>query len=403
MEHAANEVLAILEQKGYTSYKVGGFVRDTLLQLPIHDIDIATSATPEQVMNLFSKVIPTGMKHGTVTIFYQGYWFEVTTFRQDHEYLNHRHPDQVTFVQDIKVDLSRRDFTINAMAMDRFGNLIDPFHGSQDLKDGLLRAVGQPLQRFEEDALRVLRGLRFSVRYALTIEPKTWDAMMKAGSLLLTISKERVRDEFSKMLEGRDGLKAVDLLSTKGLLPFLDWHELFVRLSERPGRDRFNRFTDTTSRWAALFYGNSLTEARWFLTRWRFSNKFSSEVLTYLEIAEKERLTEREGKVLLLEFGLETVTRARELVKLKSDNHEDHERWKRWKEELFLHHPKELQVTGRDLLENYKKPPGPWVKETLQMLFEKAAIEGIPNCREVLLKEARAINDNHEGSNIENV
>lgn len=403
MVHAANEVLAILEHNGFTAYKVGGFVRDTLLQLPIHDIDIATSATPEQVMNLFSRVIPTGIKHGTVTVFHQGYWFEVTTFRQDHEYVNHRHPDQVTFVQDINKDLSRRDFTINAMAMDRFGQLIDPYHGTQDLKDGLLRAVGEPLKRFEEDALRILRGLRFSVRYSLTIEPGTWDAMNQAGSLLMNISKERVRDELSKMLEGRDWLKAIDLLSTQGLLPFSDWHQLFFRLSRCPGRKRLSGFADPITRWAALLYGDNLAEARVFLTRWRFSNKFANEVLTYLEIAEKERVNEREGKLLLLKFSLETVTRARELVKLKSDQREEHERWKRWKEELFLHHPKELRVTGRDLLECCKKPPGSWVKETLQILFEKAAIQGIPNCRELLLKEARAINVNHEGSNIENV
>ena len=143
--------MKILIENGFKAYIVGGFVRDSLLGIPNNDIDLTTNATPEQVMALFPKTVPTGLKHGTVTIIEDGEDFEITTFRQDGEYIDGRRPENVIFTSSIKEDLSRRDFTINAMAMDINGNIIDPFNGREDLKNGIIRAVGEP-KRFTEDA-----------------------------------------------------------------------------------------------------------------------------------------------------------------------------------------------------------------------------------------------------------
>lgn len=397
MEKAANEVLAILETHGFSAYKVGGFVRDTLLGIPVQDIDIATSARPEQVMALFSKVIPTGIQHGTVTVLWKGHGFEVTTYRQEKEYVNHRHPQEVIFVDSIEGDLGRRDYTINAMAMDRIGNLIDPYGGKKDLEEGILRAVGDPLQRFDEDALRILRGLRFCIRFSLTIETNTWKAMKEASCSLLQISKERVRDEISKMIEGKAPAQAVDLLSMDGLLPFPDWREKFTRLSQYVGKNWLNRCSSPVLRWAALLYGDSEEEVRTFLLQWRFSNKFSQVVRAYLHIAEKDNLGEREAKELLLTYGLEKVQQGRHLLYLHDLLPDVKEPWETWDAQLFIRDSRELALTGADLASEIKKQPGPWIKESLQLLFERVAIEGFPNDRGLLIKEARKINGDHEG------
>ena len=193
-------VLKNLSSHGYPCCIVGGCVRDMFLRVPPNDWDIATAATPEEVIALFPDSIPTGIQHGTVTVRSGGQFVEVTTFRDDGDYQDHRHPDHVRFVGDLNTDLGRRDFTINAIAVTSDGMLVDPWHGIEDIRSGIIRAVGDPKLRFEEDALRMLRAFRFSSRLGFEIEENTFFAILANARLAAGLSAERVRDEMEKIL-----------------------------------------------------------------------------------------------------------------------------------------------------------------------------------------------------------
>jgi tRNA nucleotidyltransferase (CCA-adding enzyme) len=202
LSSGAAVLLDALHAAGYAAYAVGGCVRDGLLGLCPHDWDLCTSALPQQVMNLFGeeRCIPTGLQHGTVTVKQGGGLYEITTFRTEGTYSDGRHPDEVHFVPDVREDLARRDFTINAMAYNEKEGLIDPFGGQNDLQQGIVRAVGVPHQRFTEDALRILRLYRFAARYGFAIDPATGQAAEALCTHLDCVSAERIEEELSKLL-----------------------------------------------------------------------------------------------------------------------------------------------------------------------------------------------------------
>ena len=202
LDPGAALLLDALHGAGHAAYAVGGCVRDSLLGLDPHDWDLCTSARPEQVMALFGeeKCIPTGLQHGTVTVKQGGRLYETTTFRTEGAYSDGRHPDAVCFVPDVREDLARRDFTINAMAYSAEEGLIDPFDGRDDLAAHLVRAVGEPERRFEEDALRILRLYRFAARFGFAIDPATGAAARALGPHLDCVSAERIQEELLKLL-----------------------------------------------------------------------------------------------------------------------------------------------------------------------------------------------------------
>ena len=202
MDEGAAELLDTLHRAGYAAYVVGGCVRDSLLGLTPYDWDLCTSALPQQGMELFGaeKCIPTGLQHGTVTVKQSGALYEITTFRTEGAYTDGRHPDEVHFVPDVREDLARRDFTINAMAYNAKEGLIDPFGGQADLQSGVLRAVGVPHQRFTEDALRILRLYRFAARFGFSIDPPTAQAAQELCAHLDCVSVERIEEELAKLL-----------------------------------------------------------------------------------------------------------------------------------------------------------------------------------------------------------
>ena len=202
LDPGAALLLDALHGAGHAAYAVGGCVRDSLLGLDPHDWDLCTSARPEQVMALFGeeKCIPTGLQHGTVTVKQGGRLYETTTFRTEGAYSDGRHPDAVCFVPDVREDLARRDFTINAMAYSAEEGLIDPFGGRDDLAAHLVRAVGEPERRFEEDALRILRLYRFAARFGFAIDPATGAAARALGPHLDCVSAERIQEELLKLL-----------------------------------------------------------------------------------------------------------------------------------------------------------------------------------------------------------
>jgi len=218
-------VLTELEKNGYEAYIVGGCVRDSLLGLAPHDYDVTTSAKPEEVISVFERTVPTGIKHGTVTVLVENEPVEVTTFRTEGEYTDSRRPDRVEFVTDIESDLSRRDFTVNAMAYNHSTGLKDYFGGVNDLNEKILRAVGDPYKRFSEDALRILRLFRFASQLEFKIEEKTYEAALDLAHNLENISSERIFVELIKAVTGKNPTAIAPLLEGGGL-DFLGFSKL---------------------------------------------------------------------------------------------------------------------------------------------------------------------------------
>lgn len=210
-------IIQTLRKNGYEAYYVGGCVRDTLLGRQVHDWDITTSALPEQTMACFAHVEPTGLRHGTITVFLDDTEAEVTTFRTDGAYRDGRHPEEVTFVRTLSQDLARRDFTVNAMAMDDRLQVTDLYGGLEDLRKKRIRCVGVPDKRFREDALRMFRALRFSAQLGFEIETETERAIARNGALHENLSAERIRDEVEKIICSTNP-QVLDKLARMGLL-----------------------------------------------------------------------------------------------------------------------------------------------------------------------------------------
>lgn len=204
---AVQELLRRLEANGYAAYAVGGCVRDSLLGLTPNDWDICTAATPEETAATFAHTVLTGAKYGTVTVLRQNIPYEVTTFRTEDGYRDHRHPERIDFVRELSDDLSRRDFTINAMAADASGLVHDPMGGTDDLKKGRIRCVGQAEARFSEDALRILRALRFAARFGFTVEAETAQAIHRLAPTLSHVAPERLKKELTGLLCGKNAAK----------------------------------------------------------------------------------------------------------------------------------------------------------------------------------------------------
>lgn len=211
------KILSVLEYKGFKAYIVGGCVRDILMKKAPHDYDIATSASPEQIKSLFNKTTDTGIKHGTVTVIENGIPFEVTTFRTESGYSDLRRPDKVYFVKDIKEDLSRRDFTMNAIACSLNGEIADPFGGQNDIKNKIIKTVGNPNKRFSEDALRILRLFRFSSALNFLPEKNTLNAALELSNELKKISTERIVSELKKTVCSDFPENSEPLLNIKAL------------------------------------------------------------------------------------------------------------------------------------------------------------------------------------------
>lgn len=210
-------IIDTLVKNGFEAYLVGGCVRDMLMGIPPHDYDITTSAPPEAILTLFEKTVPTGIKHGTVTVINGGIAAEVTTYRADGDYADHRRPMSVTFVKSLKEDLARRDFTVNAIAYNKDEGIKDFFGGTEDINNKILRAVGEPEKRFTEDSLRILRLFRFASVLEFTPENETLNAALKCAPLLESISAERISSELRRDVNGKNPMSLKPLTDTKGL------------------------------------------------------------------------------------------------------------------------------------------------------------------------------------------
>ncbi len=216
------EVGARFIQNGYHCYLVGGAIRNMVAHLPVTDYDLATDAKPEQVMRLFKRVIPTGIKHGTVTVLYKSSQFEVTTFRVEGEYSDSRRPDSIAYTPSIYEDLKRRDFTINSLALNlKNDELIDPHDGRKDLGRKIIRAIGDPNERFSEDALRMLRACRFAAELNFSIDKPTHNGIKRNCKKIKKVSSERIRDELIKMLLSEQPSEGIEIMEQTGLLSLI--------------------------------------------------------------------------------------------------------------------------------------------------------------------------------------
>ena len=293
------KILSILYFEGCAGYIVGGCVRDSILGLIPNDWDICTNCVPEDMLHIFSsfKIILTGFKHGTVTVVIGGENYEITTYRIDSNYIDGRHPEKVTFTEKLKEDLKRRDFTINAMAYNDRVGLVDHHGGLQDILDKKIRCVGDPLERFEEDYLRMLRGVRFAVQLGYSLEQNTFDAIKKLCRNIANISAERIREELNEILLSREPSRGFRLLNATGLLKYI-MPELcicvgFDQRNPYHCKDVFDHTLDVVDnteadlilRLAALFHDIGKPET--FFIDERHIGRFFGHSIRGAEIAEK--------------------------------------------------------------------------------------------------------------------
>ena len=399
LDPGAALLLDALHGAGHAAYAVGGCVRDSLLGQAPHDWDLCTSARPEQVMELFGeeKCIPTGLQHGTVTVKQGGRLYETTTFRIEGAYSDGRHPDAVHFVPDVREDLARRDFTINAMAYSAEEGLIDPFGGRDDLAAHLVRAVGEPERRFEEDALRILRLYRFAARFGFSVDPATGAAARALGPHLDCVSAERIQEEMLKLLAASAPGRYLEPAVLAVILPELHPLEELERFAEScrvidrlvPGAE------NVPARLAALLLPLGEEGTRKALRRLKCSNALTEETAVLVrEIGTSGPATDPAVSVrrLLGRYGLTAVER---LAALGAAGHPEQaadfaaraELARQMEADGVCCRIAQLAVNGRDLMAAGAKP-GPGLRQLLEQLLEAVITGQVPNEKQALLAAA---------------
>jgi len=391
MDEGAAELLDTLHGAGYAAYVVGGCVRDSLLGLTPHDWDLCTSALPQQGMELFGeeKCIPTGLQHGTVTVKQGGGLYEITTFRTEGTYTDGRHPDEVHFVPDVREDLARRDFTINAMAYNAKEGLIDPFGGQADLQSGILRAVGVPHQRFTEDALRILRLYRFAARFGFAIDPPTAQAAQELCAHLDCVSVERIEEELAKLLSAPAPAAYLDEKILSVVLPELSPEAL---VAAKPVVDACPAGEQALPvRLAALLLSLGEDGTRRTLRRLRCSNACIEETAVLVrEVVSGVPVSLNIYTCKLLgQYGLKTVQRLAALgTALQPEHAADFAALSELAEQLDADgvccRVSQLAVNGRDLMAA-GVPAGPGIRKVLEALLDGVIREEYPNERQALL------------------
>ena len=391
MDEGAAELLDTLHRAGYAAYVVGGCVRDSLLGLTPHDWDLCTSALPQQGMELFGeeKCIPTGLQHGTVTVKQGGGLYEITTFRTEGTYTDGRHPDEVHFVPDVREDLARRDFTINAMAYNAKEGLVDPFGGQADLQSGILRAVGVPHQRFTEDALRILRLYRFAARFGFSIDPPTAQAAQELCAHLDCVSVERIEEELAKLLSAPAPAAYLDEKILSVVLPELSPEAL---AAAKPVVDACPAGEQALPvRLAALLLSLGEDGTRRTLRRLRCSNTCIEEtaVLVREAVPGVPVSLNIYARRLLGKYNLCTVQRLAALgTALQPEHAADFAALSELAEQLDADgvccRVSQLAVNGRDLMAA-GVPAGPGIRKVLEALLDGVIREEYPNERQALL------------------
>jgi tRNA nucleotidyltransferase (CCA-adding enzyme) len=429
------EICHELRNAGERAWVVGGCVRDTLLGEPVNDWDVATSALPEKVQQTFRKVIPTGIDHGTVTVLWKGGAYEVTTLRGEGAYSDGRRPDNVVFVGDIDQDLARRDFTVNAIAYDPVdGRVVDPFHGLVDMQSKVLRAVGDPKERFQEDGLRVLRGARFVATLDFELEEATEAAFRDALDTFRKVSPERVREEWLKTMKARAPSRAFEVMRRTGILevtyPELleqvgceqnQWHaydvwnhtmrvldesegdpiERMAALLHDVAKPRTRARSDKTEDWTFYHHervGADMAE-RW-LRDYKFSNRERELIVDLVRhhlICYSNEWTDAAVRRFMKRVGpdsVEPLLRLGEADALGKGRNVEEElealkelrsRIDEQIEQGGALTTQDLAIDGKDVIEHLEGGPGPVVGQVLRELLERVIEDPSLNTRDKLM------------------
>ena len=375
--NSAINVLEKFNEAGYEAYFVGGCVRDYLLNDEFSDIDITTNALPDEVKQIFRESIDTGIQHGTVTILVNGDNFEVTTFRTEDDYIDHRTPEKVEFVSDLKEDLDRRDFTINAMALDSNGKLYDYHCGERDLRNKVIKTVNNPNERFFEDALRMLRAFRFSSKLGFEIEENTLKAIKNNAELIKFVSIERIVNEFRKLLTGRGNKRSLELLLDSNLnnyIPFLDEISKIID---------FSNYTFCQSLYI-LSKINDISFEK--LKELKLSNKEIKQIKIYEKINE-EFSSNVPLEIILYNYDVNDVS-----FIASYSNYCDNEDIERIK--LPIKSFNDIAITSMEIISIIDKPTGPWIKEIIKKLEEDIILFKIDNTKKDILDFLMKIRDN---------
>lgn len=387
----ARPVLQRIEQAGYEAYFVGGCVRDTILGDHIHDIDIATSAYPSEIKQIFSHTVDTGIQHGTVMILDHGVGYETTTFRTESGYQDFRRPDHVTFVRSLKDDLKRRDFTINALAMKEDGNVIDLFDGLGDLKRHLIRAVGNPEQRFHEDALRMMRAVRFASKLDFSIDPDTFQAIKDHNFLIAKIAIERVESEFTKLLLGQNPVTGLKYLIDSDLYKYCPGlSNAASALDKLCSYSSWQKITTNNDVWLAICFSMGFQDrkaVRSFLKKWRLSNELISSTqsgIVLMQAVQRGTVSNTD----LFNAGLSVIKSVIAVADLFSVPHEDLiERFSR----LQIQDSHQLNLDGKDLIQELRLQPGPLLGKVIHQIQTQVINNELKNDHQTLIKAAQTL------------
>ena len=373
----AMNILKIFNEHGFEAYFVGGCVRDYLLGEVFSDIDITTNALPSEVKKIFHKTIDTGIQHGTVTILINNVGYEVTTFRTEEDYKNHRAPEKVEFVSNLREDLDRRDFTINAMALDYNGKLFDYHNGEIDLNSKIIRTVNNPNERFYEDALRMLRAFRFSSKLGFDIENETLAAIKKNAQLISYVSIERIVNEFRKLLAGKGNLKSFELLLGSKLNVYIPFLKEIKTIQD---------FTDYT-----------FCQSLYILSK---VNDISFDTLKYLKLSNKEVKLIKEFEKINIEFLKNTPL---EII-LYRYNIEDVifvNNYYNYKKItaienciLVINSFNDIEITSQEIIRTINKNPGPWIKSITLELEKEILLRRLNNNKKDILDFLSKLRDN---------
>ncbi|HEY8364762.1 MAG TPA: CCA tRNA nucleotidyltransferase [Haloplasmataceae bacterium] len=370
----AKEIMKELHKRGYEAYIVGGYVRDLLLGIENQDIDIATNALPSDIKNIFPKTILTGEKHGTVTVIYDNSHFEITTYRTDGNYLDNRKPESVHFISSLQEDLKRRDFTMNALALTIDEQIIDYVDGKKAIEEKLIKTVGNPDERFHEDALRMLRAFRFVSSLGFSIESIALTAISKNAYLLKNISMERILQELEKTVLGPYFLKACDLMIEskfyKSLPPFSKGLEKIYSTKFKP--DNLLEF---------LIFCAVVDDLDAILNL-PIANNMKRVINIVYEMVKLE--IRDFTKPILYRNGLENCLIANK-INVHLYNHPDlYEKIKNDYESLPIHKPCDLQFKGDNIIQLYTKKPGAWISEIIDDITLKVLNGILENDYQVL-------------------
>ncbi|WP_231514812.1 CCA tRNA nucleotidyltransferase [Oceanobacillus salinisoli] len=374
----AKPIIETIKKHNHQAYFVGGCVRDYLLKRPIGDVDISTSASPAIIQKLFKKVIPVGIEHGTVVVIHEDTSYEITTFRVEGGYSDQRHPDSVKFIDQIDKDLERRDFTMNALAMDLSGHIIDLFDGKKDINAKIIRTVGNGYERFKEDPLRILRALRFSSQLGFQIHPETLKQMKEISSDIESLAVERITKEFTKMFAGEyitNGLQYLKISGSYKYLPIFSEDPDLMEQIPKSIQPLYS-FGEVIALLHLLNKERSIME---WGKKWKCSNQEKMEAAALVKAFEYFQ-TNNMDKWLVYKLDKVYYNGFIRIINIFHPGRIDNKDILDVYQALPLHSRKELCVNGNDLIHwfpNIKQ--GPWIHDMLTKIEKEVVIGTLIN------------------------